>query len=85
MGRDGSQIPGDRPAELCAQCHTTVYSDWLAGVHGRRHGSWDPARGERLQLLCVQCHDPHSPKFPKLAAMPGPDVSQRDQDKIGNH
>lgn len=69
---DGSEIPSDQPAELCAKCHGLVHRDWLGGAHGRRNGYWNPEQGESQRLLCVQCHDPHSPKFAKLKPMPGP-------------
>ena len=69
---DGREIPADEPAQLCAKCHGIVYRDWEAGAHGRRHGHWDPAQGEREQLLCIQCHDPHAPKIEGLTPLPGP-------------
>ncbi|MEW6237408.1 MAG: hypothetical protein AB1656_18655 [Candidatus Omnitrophota bacterium] len=69
---DGSEIPANRPAELCGKCHGLVYRDWLAGAHGKFIGYWDPRQGERQRLLCIQCHDPHAPKFPKIAPMPRP-------------
>jgi hypothetical protein len=30
------------------------------GVHGKRIGRWD---GEKTYLLCVSCHNPHTPRF----------------------
>jgi len=69
---DGGEIPADRPAELCGKCHGLVYRDWLAGAHGKFTGYWDPQQGERRRVLCIQCHDPHAPKFPKIAPMPRP-------------
>jgi hypothetical protein len=74
VAHDGSEIPSDQPAELCRKCHGLVHRDWARGAHGRREGYWDRERGERMQLLCIQCHDPHAPRFPSLPLMPGPRV-----------
>lgn len=74
---DGSEIPSDRPAKLCGKCHGLVYRDWLEGAHGRLHGFWDRNRGMQSRLLCIQCHDPHAPKFPKLSPMPGPAIHNK--------
>jgi len=76
VAHDGSEIPADRPAELCGKCHGLVYRDWQAGAHGRRQGYWDESRGERFRLLCIQCHDPHAPRFPKLAPLGGPHLAR---------
>ena len=76
VAHDGSEIPASQPAELCRKCHGPTHRDWERGAHGRRQGHWDAARGERQRLLCIQCHDPHAPKFPKLAPMPGPQVDR---------
>ena len=43
--------------------------DWRAGVHGRRSGLWN---GKKSYLLCVHCHNPHSPRFKPLAPEPPP-------------
>ena len=49
---------------LCGQCHFQRQEDWLMGGHGKRIGNW---YGERIILLCIECHDPHSPSIkPKL-------------------
>jgi hypothetical protein len=48
---------------LCAKCHGTIYRDWKAGVHGRENGYWNTQLGDKTKLRCIQCHDPHSPKF----------------------
>jgi formate-dependent nitrite reductase cytochrome c552 subunit len=75
-------------APLCGSCHGPTYRDWEAGVHGRTSGYWDRTLGEidRKNLgdidltnfgvidrkLCVNCHNPHSPKFPGRKPAPGP-------------
>ncbi len=72
VDHDGSVIPAETPAELCAKCHGLVHRDWDAGVHGRSEGHWNVALGDRRRLLCIQCHDPHAPAIPPLAPLPGP-------------
>ena len=49
--------------KLCGQCHGPKYRDWKLGIHGKRTGEWN---GEKQYLLCVHCHNPHSPKFKGL-------------------
>ena len=60
---DGGEIAQAEVVLLCAKCHGTLYRDWQAGVHGRVNGYWDAALGPKTKLRCIQCHDPHSPKF----------------------
>lgn len=55
---------------LCGQCHGTNYRDWKAGVHGKRIGYF--ANGPRTYFLCVNCHNPHDPKFKPLKPEPPP-------------
>lgn len=55
--------------KLCGQCHGNKLRDWRVGVHGKRTGEWN---GSKQYLLCVHCHNPHSPKFEKLKPMPPP-------------
>ena len=60
--------------KLCGQCHGDKYRDWKVGVHGKRTGEWN---GKKEYLLCVSCHNPHSPKFQELTPEPPP-VRQED-------
>jgi hypothetical protein len=60
--------------KLCGQCHGEKYRDWKVGVHGKRTGYWN---GKKEYLLCVNCHNPHSPKFRELKPEPPP-VPQED-------
>jgi len=55
--------------KLCGQCHGEKYRDWKFGVHGKRTGEWN---GKKEYLLCVNCHNPHSPKFKELTPLPPP-------------
>ena len=60
--------------KLCGQCHGEKYRDWKVGVHGKRTGFWN---GKKEYFLCVNCHDPHSPKFKELKPEPPP-IRQED-------
>jgi hypothetical protein len=57
---DGEPVPFAESYRLCGQCHGDKYRDWKVGVHGKRIGYWD---GKKTYFLCVQCHNPHSPRF----------------------
>lgn len=64
----------DEVPRLCAQCHGTVYRDWERGMHGKTMGSWDASSGAQRRLTCNECHDPHSPAYPVIAPLPGPNT-----------
>jgi len=55
--------------KLCGQCHGEKYRDWKVGVHGKRTGYWN---GKKEYFLCVNCHNPHSPRFQELTPEPPP-------------
>lgn len=63
---DGAEIAQMDVVKLCAKCHGTIYRDWEAGVHGRQNGFWNASMGDKTKLRCIQCHDPHSPKFKEI-------------------
>ena len=65
----GKLLGFDESYKLCGQCHGPKYRDWKIGIHGKRTGEWN---GQKQYLLCVHCHDPHSPKFKSLKPMPPP-------------
>ena len=65
----GELIEFTESYKLCGQCHGDKYRDWRAGVHGRRSGNWD---GHKTYLLCVHCHNSHSPAFKPLKPLPPP-------------
>jgi hypothetical protein len=60
--------------KLCGQCHGDKLRDWKVGVHGKRTGDWN---GKKEYLLCVNCHNPHAPKFKELTPEPPP-IRQED-------
>jgi len=70
--RDGRELTFAESTQLCGSCHGPTYRDWEGGAHGRTGGFWDPALGKTTRRNCVECHDPHSPKFPSRAPAPGP-------------
>jgi len=65
----GELVEFSESYKLCGQCHGDKYRDWRAGVHGRRSGNWD---GHKTYLLCVNCHNAHSPAFKPLEPLPPP-------------
>jgi hypothetical protein len=66
---NSSLIPFTQSYRLCGQCHGDKYRDWKRGVHGKRIGQWN---GERTYLLCVHCHNPHTPRFKPIKPLPPP-------------
>ncbi len=67
---DGSEIAQADVVQLCAKCHGTTHRDWQAGVHGRSNGFWLASAGSKTKLRCIQCHDPHQPKFQPMRPLP---------------
>jgi hypothetical protein len=72
VAHDGTIISAENPAQLCGKCHVSTYREWKAGIHGRQNGYWDTSRGPQTKLMCVQCHDPHRPKFTLMTPDPPP-------------
>ncbi|HEX9289567.1 MAG TPA: hypothetical protein VF904_08590 [Anaeromyxobacteraceae bacterium] len=66
---NGDPVPFTESYRLCGQCHGDKYRDWRVGVHGKRVGMWD---GQKTYFLCVNCHNPHSPRFKPLTPEPRP-------------
>lgn len=66
---NGTLIDFTESHRLCGQCHGPKYRDWKAGDHGKRTGNWD---GKKQYLLCVHCHNPHSPSIKGLTPKPPP-------------
>jgi hypothetical protein len=57
---NGTPVPYEQSFLLCGQCHGDKLRDWRLGVHGKRVGQWN---GVKTYFLCVNCHNPHSPRF----------------------
>jgi hypothetical protein len=70
----GEELATSEAIRLCAQCHGPKYQDYLHGSHGGMNGYWDLRRGPRLRNHCVDCHDPHVPKYqPSRPVLPPKD------------
>jgi hypothetical protein len=65
----GEPVPFTESYRLCAQCHFDKHRDWRLGIHGKRVGQWN---GQKTALLCVNCHNPHAPRFGSLKPAPRP-------------
>mgnify|MGYP003948979523 CR=1 FL=1 len=63
---DGSRIEFTDVMSLCGQCHGPQMRDYEHNVHGGMTGHWDLTKGARQKNNCVDCHNPHSPQFPKM-------------------
>lgn len=61
---DGRGLEFTDVMTLCGQCHGPQLRDYRHGAHGGMTGYWDLSRGPRTRNNCVNCHDPHSPKYP---------------------
>jgi hypothetical protein len=79
--RDGRELKFEESTQLCGSCHGPTLRDWESGSHGRTSGYWNrtkegaqqgPFDGPYIKQDCVNCHDPHSPKFPGRKPAPPP-------------
>ena len=66
---NGTALPFEQSYRLCGQCHGPKLRDWEIGLHGKRTGSWS---GHKKYLLCVHCHNPHAPRYPKMRLLARP-------------
>lgn len=69
---DGKSIPFPEVMQLCAQCHGPQYRDYQHGAHGGMAGYWDLGKGSRERNNCIDCHSPHSPRYPIVRPARGP-------------
>jgi formate-dependent nitrite reductase cytochrome c552 subunit len=72
LARDGRVVKFQDSPQLCGSCHGPTFEDWEAGAHGRISGYWDRKLGAFKRQACVNCHNPHSPRFPSRQPAPGP-------------
>ena len=63
---DGSVVAYTDVMNMCAQCHGFQAKKYARGFHGGMTGYWDLSRGGRVRNNCIDCHDPHVPKFPTM-------------------
>jgi hypothetical protein len=69
---DGRSLPFTEVMTLCAQCHGPQFRDYQYGAHGGMTGYWDLSKGARTRNNCIDCHDPHAPKYPTVTPARGP-------------
>lgn len=69
---DGKRVPYAEVMTLCAQCHGPQFRDFQHGAHGGMTGYWDLTKGGRVRNNCVDCHDPHAPRYPTVQPARGP-------------
>jgi hypothetical protein len=67
---DGRSLPFSDSLQLCAQCHGPQYRDYQHGAHGGMTGYWDRSLGARQKNHCIDCHDPHRPRYPTVLPAP---------------
>jgi hypothetical protein len=67
---DGRRVAFEDSIELCSQCHGPQRRDYDHGAHGGMNGHWDLSRGGRYRNTCIDCHDPHVPKYSGAIPMP---------------
>lgn len=65
----GEQVDFDDDHVICGGCHGRRHRDWYFGAHGKRLGTWD---GERVNVSCTHCHEPHDPGIKPRAPMAAP-------------
>lgn len=83
---DGRAVPTSEAMQLCAQCHGPQFRGYLRSAHGGGRGHWDLSRGPREKNHCVDCHDPHVPKFqPSTPVLPPRDRGVTQQTKEASH
>ncbi len=63
---DGTSIAYQDVLKLCSQCHAQQADAFAHGAHGGMRGYWDRSRGIQYRNNCIDCHDPHAPKYPKM-------------------
>ncbi|MGZ3651737.1 MAG: hypothetical protein ACXVB9_21175 [Bdellovibrionota bacterium] len=79
---DGARVAYADAPKLCGQCHGLKFRDWENGLHGKLlHKGFPDAH----RLACVECHDPHSPKFKAMTAVPAPHRPKFERGKREDH
>jgi hypothetical protein len=74
---EGGTVAFNLVDQVCAGCHADIHLDWRRGIHGKVLGSWKKDAEARRKFECTECHDPHLPRHPAMAALrplPGPNT-----------
>ena len=67
---DGSAVPHSEVIRLCGQCHARRLVEYQHGAHGGTTGYWDTSKGAQQRNHCLDCHNAHSPRIPKVRPAP---------------
>lgn len=78
----GKSLQRKEIPELCGQCHGVVKRDWENSIHGKKLDTW---KSSGRKLTCVDCHDPHDPKFKSMKAYPPPKRPEFGIEKGSHH
>lgn len=84
QARDGKELKFADSSQLCGSCHGPTYRDWDAGIHGRTSGFWLRSAGDFARRDCVECHNPHSPKFQPRQPAPGPHPLREPEPRVAS-
>jgi formate-dependent nitrite reductase cytochrome c552 subunit len=82
---DGKSLPYAEVMHLCAQCHGPQYRDYQHGAHGGMTGYWDLSKGGRTRANCIDCHNPHTPKYQPVQPAKGPNDRGSAKEKESGH
>lgn len=83
---DGQLVPTSEAMQLCAQCHGPQFRGYKRSAHGGGRGHWDQSRGPKDKNHCVDCHDPHVPRFqPSTPVLPPRDRGVTGSVREANH
>ncbi len=66
----GAAVPYRQVMQLCGQCHSRQRRDYDLGLHGGMAGYWDLDAGPRDRNHCLDCHNPHQPRVPRVIPVP---------------
>lgn len=82
---DGTSFPYSEVMQLCAQCHGPQFRDYQHGAHGGMTGYWDLSKGGRTRANCIDCHNPHAPKYQPVQPAKGPNDRGSAKEKESGH
>lgn len=74
---NGTSLTYENVMNLCAQCHGPQFRDYRNGSHGGMNGYWDLKAGGRTRNNCVDCHDPHAPRYQSVMPVFKPAPAER--------
>ena len=78
-----AKIPAEEPTRLCAKCHGPTFATPWAFTAEKRLLECRPGRTGKAG--CIQCHDPHRPRFQPIKPNPPPVLVRFDSYPQGKH